>query len=58
MAESGQAVPVVDEGPILMKSLRICSFGMINGQVLERDIPHFKKCPLSIRVNASEGTVL
>lgn len=36
-AESGQpvkAVSVVDEGPILMKSLRTFSMGMINGQVL------------------------
>lgn len=39
VAESGQpvkAVSVVDEGPILMKSLRTFSIGMINGQVLEK----------------------
>lgn len=61
VAESGQpvkAVSVVDEGPILMKSLRTFSIGMINGQVLEKYILYFKKCPLSIRVNRGEGRML
>lgn len=39
VAESGQsvkAVSVIEEGPIFVKSLRTFSFGMINGQVLEK----------------------
>lgn len=50
-----KAVSIVDEGPVLMKSLRTFSIGMINGQVIEKNILRFKKCPLSIRVNRGEG---
>lgn len=50
---SVQAGSVIYKGSILVKSVRTFSFGMINGQVLQkkRKSHTLKACPLSIQAN-------